>query len=155
DWLSLPSSRHDLPLLLHRTRGGTRLDVLLRLFYLGVSVDLEEARTAVEPMRLEDWIPAGLLRVDATRVSAPGLVRPFQGHLLAVGSARTASTRFRVMGFGLTTLAAANLTLRRPSRLTLDLCSGNGIHAFLAAPHSEGVLGVDCNPRAVNLATFN
>jgi methylase of polypeptide subunit release factors len=155
DWLSLPSPRRDLPLLLHRTRGGTRLDVFLRLFYLGVSADLEQVRKAVEPMRLEDWVTVGLLRADGAQVSAAVLLRPFRGYLLAVDSGRTATRRNHVMGFGLTSLAAANLTLRRPSRLTLDLCSGNGIHAFLAAPHSGGVLGVDCNPRAVNLATFN
>src|SRR5262245_41652138 len=77
DWLSLPSPRHELPLLLHRTRGGTRLDVFLRLFYLGEPVDLGQARKAVEPMRLEDWITAGLVRVDAARASAAVLIRPF------------------------------------------------------------------------------
>jgi SAM-dependent methyltransferase len=45
--------------------------------------------------------------------------------------------------------------VRRASRRTLDLCSGNGILALLAAPHSTRVLGVDTNPRAVNLAAFN
>jgi SAM-dependent methyltransferase len=60
-----------------------------------------------------------------------------------------------VMGVGSSTISLANATVRRPSRLTLDLGTGSGVLAFLAARHSERVLAVDRNPRAIALATFN
>jgi hypothetical protein len=154
DWLSLPSTRTHLPLLLHRSRGGTPLEVLLRLFYLGVPLEREAVQRAIWPMSLQEWVAAGLVRVEGATAAATVLIRPFQGQLLAFDRG-TAGRRHRVMGLGHTSWTVANLTVRRHSRLTLDLCSGNGIHAFLAAHHSDRVLGVDCNPRAVNLATFN
>ncbi len=40
-------------------------------------------------------------------------------------------------------------------RHTLDLCTGSGAHAIVAAAHGEIVLGVDLNPRAVAFAEFN
>ena len=45
--------------------------------------------------------------------------------------------------------------MRRRVRRTLDLCTGSGIHALLAAAHSERVLAVDINPRAAQCARCN
>jgi hypothetical protein len=154
DWLSLPPSRSHLPLLLHRTRGGTPLEVLLRLFYLGVPLEPEAVQRAIGPMSLQEWVAAGLVRFDGAAAAATVLIRPFRGQLVAFDRG-TAGRRNRVMGLGPTSWTVANFTVRRHSRQTLDLCSGNGIHAVLAAPHSDRVVGVDCNPRAVHLATFN
>src|SRR5262245_40360993 len=41
--------------ILRRTSGGTALDTLIRLFVLGVAVELEAARAAVVPMTPEEW----------------------------------------------------------------------------------------------------
>ncbi len=49
----------------------------------------------------------------------------------------------------------ARATVRRPFRACLDLCTGSGVQALLAAAHSERVLAVDINPRAVRCARFN
>ena len=49
----------------------------------------------------------------------------------------------------------ARCTSRRAVRSTLDLCTGSGIQAVLAAAHSERVLAVDINPRAARCARFN
>jgi len=49
----------------------------------------------------------------------------------------------------------ANVTVRRPSRLTLDLGTGTGVQALLTAAHSERVIAVDINPRALAFARFN
>lgn len=155
DLMCLPTRRHEQPLLLHRARGGTPLETLLRLFFIGVPVDVDEARRAIQPMSLDDWVAADLLEVDGAQVSTTVELFPFRGILLAGDTARSTARKNRVMGFGRAPVMVANLTVRRPSRRTLDLGSGNGIHAFLAAPHSDQVVGVDLNPRAVNLAAFN
>jgi hypothetical protein len=49
----------------------------------------------------------------------------------------------------------ARATVRRPVRSSLDLCTGSGVQALLAAAHSERVLAVDINPRAAQCARFN
>lgn len=49
----------------------------------------------------------------------------------------------------------AALTVRRPVEAALDLGTGSGLQAFLAARHSEHVVGLDLNPRALRLARLN
>jgi SAM-dependent methyltransferase len=51
------------------------------------------------------------------------------------------------------TLAA--VTVRRDGETALDLGTGCGIHAFVAARHASGVRAVDINPRALEFAEFN
>ena len=59
------------------------------------------------------------------------------------------------MGIGKSTMMLCNMTVRRPSRLTLDLGCGCGFQATMASRHSERVVALDLNPRAVRLARFN
>jgi hypothetical protein len=60
-----------------------------------------------------------------------------------------------VMFVGADSRHLARCTSRRRVRSALDLCTGSGIHALLAAAHSERVLAVDINPRAARCARFN
>ena len=53
------------------------------------------------------------------------------------------------------TLTLAGVTVRPPSRRTLDLGTGSGFQALTAATHSEQVVGTDRNPRAIAIARFN
>jgi len=59
------------------------------------------------------------------------------------------------MWVGLDSRYLARCTMRRPFRAALDLCTGSGVHALLASAHTEQVLAVDINPRAVACARFN
>jgi hypothetical protein len=61
----------------------------------------------------------------------------------------------QVMWVGLDSRYLARCTMRRPFRSALDLCTGSGVHALLASTHSERVVAVDINPRAVSCARFN
>lgn len=49
----------------------------------------------------------------------------------------------------------ANLTVRRPIGAALDVGSGNGIQALLAARHAQRVVATDVNPRALAFTRFN
>jgi methylase of polypeptide subunit release factors len=60
-----------------------------------------------------------------------------------------------VMFLGKDSYTLARGTVRRPVGRTLDLCTGSGIQALLAARHSDHVIGVDINARAINFANFN
>ncbi len=61
----------------------------------------------------------------------------------------------QVMNVGLDSRYLARCTVRRPYRSALDLCTGSGIHALLAAAHTQQVLAVDISPRAARCAAFN
>lgn len=61
----------------------------------------------------------------------------------------------QVMSVGADSHWLARVTTRRPVESTLDLCTGSGVHALLAASHSQRVLAVDISPRAARCARFN
>ncbi|UCE47509.1 MAG: methyltransferase, partial [Phycisphaerales bacterium] len=60
-----------------------------------------------------------------------------------------------VLGVGAASVTLANVTVRRKVKTALDLGTGAGIQAFLAARHADHVIGTDTNPRALNFAAFN
>lgn len=60
-----------------------------------------------------------------------------------------------VVGVGPAPTTLAWLTPRRHRRRALDLGTGNGIQALLAASHCDEVVATDINPRAVELARAN
>lgn len=160
DITSIPSMRsQDIPLLMRRTGGQPKpLNTLIRLFLIEAPCAVEAVQQAIDPMALETWVEAGLVEVHDTSVTATIKLLPFQGFWLAFDRTRILRTNLRhqyVMGIGKSTLTLANLTVRRHVRRTLDLGTGCGVHAFLAAPHSERVSATDVNPRSVQLAAFN
>lgn len=145
-----------LPPLLRRTAGGTPLETLVRLFILGARVGIAEACAALgDP---EWWAGGGLISVDGDEVEATVQLRCYQGLIVAFDFHRRGGATLAadyVMGISASSLTLAGLTVRRPSRSTLDLGTGNGFQAFLATQHSERVVATDRNPRAVGMATFN
>jgi len=151
-------SGQDVPILLRRTGGGTPLDTLIRLFLIGVPVDAPSCRTAIDPMRLEDWVAAGLVAVEGDSVVGAVQLLPYQELWLASDRPQKIASGLAadyVMGIGSSSQTLANLTIRQPSRRTLDLGTGCGFQAFLAARHSVEVVAADRNPRAVAFAAFN
>ncbi|HEY2706154.1 MAG TPA: methyltransferase [Candidatus Dormibacteraeota bacterium] len=145
-------------MLLHRTRGGSPLETLVRLLILGEPVTDGAFRAAVAPTRLGDWARAGLVTEDGGSVRPLVRLRPHNDLLLAADPPRGLDDPLRgdfVMGVGSSSITLAELTVRRHSRRTLDLGTGSGIQALLAAPHSDAVVAADRNPRAVAFAAFN
>jgi SAM-dependent methyltransferase len=47
------------------------------------------------------------------------------------------------------------IAVRAPIDRALDVCTGSGIHALLAARHAREAVGVDISPRALEFARFN
>jgi hypothetical protein len=68
EWPPSIRRRRARHLFLHRTRGGTPLETLVRLFLLEEPVALETARRALQPLCPEDWVEVGLLRVAGAAV---------------------------------------------------------------------------------------
>jgi methylase of polypeptide subunit release factors len=143
---------------LHLTGGGRPLDTLLRLFLLGLAEPADAASRALAPVAMEEWERAGLIRTADGEVH--GLVRlmAFRGLLLACDHYETPGEDLRpdqVMGMTASTVALADFAVRRPMASALDLGTGCGVQAFLAAAHSERVSATDSSRRAIDFARFN
>ena len=65
------------------------------------------------------------------------------------------STPDFVVGLSTSTLILATMTIRRPAQRALDVGTGSGIQAMLAARHSERVTAIDISRRALDFAHFN
>jgi hypothetical protein len=148
----------DAPAALRRTRAGTPLHSLIRLFHLGVPVPVDAAGRAVHPMSLPDWCRAGLLTVEDTHAVPLVKVRPYQGLLLAAdlrARLRTGAPADFVLDVSKSSALVAHTALKCRVRRTLDLGTGCGVLALLASSHSEQVWATDKNARAVAFARFN
>ena len=145
-------------LLIQRTGGGSPLETHIRLFLIEMAVDTIALQNAIKPMSLEDWARMGLIETDGRTAVARFKLVPYQDMVIACdlpGRLLTADSHDYVMGIGGSSLTLANLTVRRHSDTTLDLGTGCGFQAFLAARHSDCVIAVDRNRRAVELSAFN
>jgi SAM-dependent methyltransferase len=79
----------------------------------------------------------------------------YDGLELASDPTERADERDFVVGVGPAGKTLARLTIRRPFGAVLDLGTGPGFQALLAARHAERVVGVDINPRALEYARLN
>jgi methyltransferase family protein len=98
----------------------------------------------------------GLVRAHSGLVSAPHRITPSAGfHLLHDPWGQTPLPRDYVGGPNEAAETLAHLTVRRPVASALDLGTGCGIQALLAARHVDRVLATDLNPRACAFAELN
>jgi len=137
-----------------RTRDGSRLATVVRLFALGLAVREDDAASAFEPITLAELVDLGLVTVRAGQVLP--LVRlvvhgdfAIAHDLIEVGGAN------HVPGISGPPTLLAGLAVRRPVERMLDLGAGNGIQGLLAARHSRHVVCTDINPRALAYTKFN
>jgi len=135
---------HDeLAPLLRRTRDGSPLSTLARLFVAGVAVDPDRARAA--------GVPASWLRTDG---SAHVRLQPIRHGGVEVlcphdpGRAATGVEREQVLGVGAASLTLAAATPRDVVASVLDIGAGCGVQALLADDHARRVVATDRNPRA-------
>jgi SAM-dependent methyltransferase len=142
--------------LYRRRLAADRSDVatLAKLFRLTVPVPLEDARRALAPVEPTLLAELGLASVEADTVTPRARVAAYEGLVLASDPLDPSAREF-VAGPNPAATRVERLTIRRPGALTLDLGTGAGTQAFLAAAHSDHVVAVDVNERALNLARFN
>jgi SAM-dependent methyltransferase len=79
----------------------------------------------------------------------------YDGVVVASDPNDRATERDYVVGVGPAGKTLARLTIRRPVGSALDLGTGPGFQALLAARHAERVVGVDINARALDYAQYN
>jgi hypothetical protein len=148
--------RSELPLYLHMLRHGGPLATLLKLFLLNVEVPAADAVAVFDPLPLSRLEAMGILRPTGGTAKAAVELMPTETLLLASDPFQEEIERWdHVLGASPPARVLAWLTVRRPVGRTLDLGTGNGHQALLAANHSGHVTGVDINPRALRFAAFN
>lgn len=160
--LSLPPKRRSTEFVdnmaVDNPMAETASDVLMQLFFYGQAVRVAAVRKALAPMSVEEWELIGLLEQRQDYVSPNVMLTPYKGLILASDTESEIQTSARpdvVMGLGTGTLWLASLTVRRHVRHTLDLGTGCGLQALIAAAHSDQVTAVDINPRALDFGRFN
>jgi methylase of polypeptide subunit release factors len=157
-WRDLPIYRDE------RLGGRDRLALAIDLFLLQGALSKDELDRLLPASSREVLLRTGLLEIDET-----GLARA-RASLFPVGEQLIFSDHAwpelphpgyatppydHVMAVGLDSRHLARVTVRRPVGSALDLCTGSGIHALLAAVHARRVVAVDINPRAVRCTRFN
>jgi methylase of polypeptide subunit release factors len=153
----LSFSAMDRPRVLRRTRQGDPLATFIRVFLADAAIPLDDFRRAVEPMDPATWAELGLVEADGDLVRRRVALRPVQGLVIAHdGALPDGGTRSdHVLGVSGSTHTFARSMMRIPAERTLDLGTGGGYLAMLAAAHSRQVLGTDVNARAIAMARFN
>lgn len=149
---------------LRRTRGGSPLETLVRLFLLQTPVSLGAAEQAL-PGLIDRLAVEGFLEQSIGEVAARLDVRPYgtdAGHLWVVSDLTPGldgtATRVggdHVLGISPASTSLAQLTLREDVGAALDLGTGCGVQALHLAAHSARVVATDVNARALRLARFN
>ena len=142
-----------------RTGGGLPLHELVRLFVIGMALSEEAAVAALAPAKVAGLIEAGLLRRTSEGLVAVARLEEFEGLFLFADFPPPWDVQFApdyvMSGASSSTRTLAFSTVRRLVESALDLCTGAGTHALLAARHAKRVLATDANPRAVNFARLN
>ena len=151
----------DTDLVVHQRRlsrsPGALADVIA-IFTLGFPVPVERLTTALGAGAVDELVESGALRIeDDQAIATVRLVA--HGELWIAADARpqnhAAADPLHVTGINAPAGLLAALTVRGEVDTMLDLGTGNGIQALLAARHARHVVATDINPRAIGFARFN
>ena len=146
---------HGLAALRLRAGADEPLPLLVRLFLARETLTADAVAAALAGVDMGELAQAGLIAVRDGLVRARFTLQPFAGLLVVSDHPSERLRKDHVVRVGPATRTLAALTVRRPVEAALDLGTGSGVQAFLAARHSERVVGVDLNPRALRLARLN
>ena len=128
----------------------------IRLFFLELPVPLSEAESALGKRGVQALERTGLARSGRGR--PPGTHCTVDGLLIASDRLSTDPTDDPpdyVSTYSPTARLCDLLTPRPRSKRALDVGTGNGIHALLAARHTRHVVATDVNARALAFTELN
>ena len=146
----------DVPVHLRRLRHGDSLDALIRLFLLLAPLRIEQAEAVLAPVGLGDLEEIGFVRREGPLVRALVRLTPYSGLVIASDTHQPGDLREdSVLGPTSSARTLAGMTVRDSVGSALDLGTGCGVQALLAARHAKSVVAVDLNPRALWLTGVN
>jgi len=136
--------------------GGDVLSVLARLFSLGASVSRDAAALALDSVGLAALEQAGIIeRCADGRISSRMRITPHEGLLFLHDRGDPRGPSDQVAAVGPASRTLASLTIGTQVDLALDLGTGCGIQALLAARHAGRVIATDVSARAIGVARVN
>ena len=152
-----------LPGIRHARSQEGRVPLLARLFLLGDALTEDEYGTALSSIPLAEAIDAGLM---ASGMKAAIAIRPVPiperhgGGELLIASDRgplqgAVPEHDHVMPVGGATKTLAAMTSYEPGQTVLDLGTGCGYHALLAARAGAHAVATDVSERALAFTQFN
>lgn len=138
-----------------RRLGRGRLSTVVRLFFLQRPVAREEAietlgREGVDALRATGLAEIGQEVVPRVRILPIGRFL-----VTADGFAQADDPPDYVAVYTPTSRLCDSFTPRPPVEHALDVGTGSGVHALLAAAHAEHVVATDINPRALAFTELN
>ena len=137
--------------VLERRLPPSEIATTIRLLLLQRPVAASDAAAALGRDGVDSLLRIGLVTADAERLVPRARVVPAEGIYLAFDG----FSRGRddppgwVSSFTPTAYWLASLTPRRRVERALDIGTGNGAHALLAAAHADHVIATDVNSRAL------
>jgi methylase of polypeptide subunit release factors len=149
------TERDDAPIAARRL-SHTPLGTAVRMFFLQLPVSRRDATRAFGPRGVEAAEATGLADV-ADEVAARSRILPIGKVLLASDgfSLEAEDPPDYVATYTPTARVLDSLTPRRPVERALDVGTGSGIHALLAARHARHVVATDVNDRALAYTQLN
>ncbi|HUU20652.1 MAG TPA: class I SAM-dependent methyltransferase [Sedimentisphaerales bacterium] len=156
--ISCAHERQDVEVVYRRVKTDNPYNILVRLFWLGRTVSEPAIREKLPSLDIEQLEGVGLLHRRDGEVQANAKLAPYHDLLLASDFGTEIHRELsadHVLGVGAASLTLASLTVRRKVKTALDIGTGAGIQAFLAACHADQVIGTDTSLRALNFARFN
>jgi methylase of polypeptide subunit release factors len=135
---------------------GTPLGVALRLLLLQLPIEAAEGSIALGQDAVDALLTLGLAVADDGKLVPRSRIMPVEGLLISFdGFSTRDDPHGYVSTFSPTTAWLAALTPRRRVTSAVDIGTGNGAHALLAARHSDRVIATDLNPRALAYTEIN
>jgi hypothetical protein len=150
-------SREEPVPALRATGGDDPLGTLIRLWWLGASVDVRKAPGALP---VEGLAAAGLVTVEGGRITSTVHLQPWEtgGYVVSDRKVRPGDPALRadhVVGAGGASANLAQLVSRRPVGRALDLGTGCGVQVLHLDGRAEEIVATDVNPRALDLARMS
>lgn len=149
---------------LRRTRGGSPLETLVRLWLLQATAPVGDVERAL-PGLLDVLCAEGILERSVSEVAARVDLRPYgtdEANLWVLGDLTPGldggPNRVgpdHVLGISPAATSLAELTVREPVGSALDLGTGCGVQSLHLAAHAQRVVATDVNTRALWLAGLN
>ncbi|MBN9416829.1 hypothetical protein ABS71_08830 [bacterium SCN 62-11] len=132
------------------------LGIAIRFWLLQEFLSLEEARQGLGDHAISVLNQMGWLHVTSAGLRSRVDLYPCCGRYFFTDSANNAFPwPEQVYWLGYDSYTLAYCTPRQPRARALDICTGSGVHAVLAAAHCEHSIGLDINPRALEFSRLN
>jgi hypothetical protein len=131
------------------------LDLLIALLLFGEGVARDAMERALGAAASDALLDTGLARAEDGRLVANVMLFPCHGLHVATDRLDADRSRNPVMPLFPESYDLGRVAVRAPVERAVDVCTGSGIHALLAARHAREAVGIDVSERALAFSAFN